>query len=263
MTDRVEYDTLAPDYDRRYAVHVYEGVDSALRQFVATPPSSSDTSATRVLEVGCGTGHWLAMLGDAGCACAGVDPSRGMLAKTHAAAPAAWFVQARAEALPWAAASFDRVIVVNALHHFDSLDRFLREARRVLRPGGGLLTIGLDPHTGIDRWWIYEHFPSARALDLARYPSAASIRERLAEAGFADCRTTVAQHWPAAVTVAEADERGLLDRGNTSQLMVIATAEYEAGVARIRALAPAEGEPAPMLRGDLRVYATVGWVPAE
>jgi hypothetical protein len=40
---------------------------------------------------------------------------------------------------------------------------FLDEARRVLRSGGRLMTIGLDPHLGIDRWYIYDYFPvSAR-----------------------------------------------------------------------------------------------------
>lgn len=49
------------------------------------------------------------------------------------------FEQADAEALPYAAASFDLVTCRTAPHHFASPRRFLAEARRVLRPGGRLL----------------------------------------------------------------------------------------------------------------------------
>lgn len=262
MADRVDYDAIAGAYDRRYGVHEYGGVERAVMEFAGDRSPAGRASEVAVLEVGCGTGHWLALLEGAGHPCAGVDPSRGMLARARTAAPAALLAQARAESLPWRAASFDRVLVVNALHHFASPDAFVAEARRVLRPGGGLLTIGLNPHTGLDRWWIYEHFPSAAATDRARYPSTASIRARLAASGFEACRTTVAQHWPVAVTVAEAEARGLLERTSTSQLLVIPDDEYEAGVARIRALEPRAGEAAPMLRADLRVHATSAWLPA-
>jgi ubiquinone/menaquinone biosynthesis C-methylase UbiE len=262
MSHRVEYDALAAGYDRRYAVHEYGGVEKVLAQFVAARPAAGPGDRVAALEVGCGTGHWLAVLGAAGCRCAGVDPSRGMLTHARTAAPAASLVQARAESLPWRPASFDRVIVVKALHHFTALDAFIAEARRVLRPGGGLITIGLDPHTGLDQWWIYDHFPSAVAADRTRYPAAAALRERHAAAGFQACQTIVAQHWAGAVSVADAETRGLLERTSTSQLLVIPDAEYEAGVVRIQTLEALAGEPAPLLRADLRLYATSGWLPS-
>ena len=85
-------------------------------------------------------------------------------------------VRGTAERLPWADASFDRVFCVNALHHFFDARAFVTECRRVLRAGGGLLTIGLDPHTGLDRWWVYDFFPAALEADRQRYASTASIR---------------------------------------------------------------------------------------
>jgi len=184
-----------------------------------------------------------------------------MLAHARAAAPTARLAQARAEALPWRMASFDRLLVVNALHHFGGLDAFIEEARRVLRPGGGLMTVGLDPHAGLDRWWIYEYFPSAEAADRARYPDTATVRARLAAAGFRDCHSSVAQHWPAAVSIAEAESRGLLERTSTSQLLVIPDAEYEAGRAHLQTL-KATGDEAPPLCADLRLYATTAWLPS-
>lgn len=263
MTDRpVNYDAVAPSYDRRYAIHEYGGVAEAVLRFAAPRVGDPEGWLPDVLEVGCGTGHWLAALAPHARTVAGLDPSAGMLARARAAAPGASLVRGRAEALPWRAATFDRVLAVNALHHFAAPHAFVAEARRVLRPGGGLLVIGLDPHTGRDRWWIYEHFPSALAIDRARYPSTARLRTLLAEAGFVGGETTVAQHWPASLPVAEAEARGLLARESTSQLAVLDAAEYAAGVARIRAMPATDAGEPPLLEADLRVYATAAWLPA-
>ena len=86
-----------------------------------------------------------------------------MLARARVAAPGARLVRARAEDLPWRDATFDRIFCVNALHHFSDRDRFFAEARRILRPGGGLLTIGKDPHAERDEWWVYHYFEETRA----------------------------------------------------------------------------------------------------
>ena len=48
---------------------------------------------------------------------------------------------AKAEALPFEDASFDLVTSRIAPHHFDSIPRFLGEARRVLKPGGTLAVV--------------------------------------------------------------------------------------------------------------------------
>jgi SAM-dependent methyltransferase len=247
MTRPVDYDTVAPAYDRRYERR-YEGIEATLRAFVAAPPP-----ARAVVEVGCGTGHWLASVADAVARRVGLDPSAAMLAAARAKAPGALLVRAAAERLPLADRSADRVVCINAVHHFADRDAFAAEARRVLRPGGGIVVVGLDPHADVGRWWIYETFPSAHRLDRERYPSTAAIRALLERAGFAACETAVAEAIVAAVPFAEAAARGYLDRRSTSQLMVIDDAEYESGLARLEATQP-------ILHADLRLYATTAWV---
>jgi len=115
------------------------------------------------------------------------------------------------------------------------------------------MIVGLDPHTGIDQWWVYDYFPSSLPIDLARYSSTATIRDMLADAGFAAIETSLAQHFPAAIPFDKALERGYLDRESTSQLVVLPDDEYQSGMERLKAERP-------MIRADLRVYSTVGFI---
>lgn len=48
-------------------------------------------------------------------------------------------VQAQAEGLPFPAGHFERILVVDALHHFADQRRAVHELLRVLRPGGRLV----------------------------------------------------------------------------------------------------------------------------
>ena len=239
---RIDYDALAATFDQRYVHNDYSGTAAALAKFVAEPNAT-------VLEVGCGTGHWLAAISGA-TTVAGIDRSWEMLRRARETALRAVLAHATAEQLPFASDTFDRVFCVNALHHFGDKLAFLREAYRVLRPDGAILIIGLDPHTTIDQWWVYDYFPEARAADLQRYPSTYRIRNALLATGFATASTSVVHHKPAERAFELAVEQGLLDRHWTSQLMVISDAAYEAGVRRLRAERP-------VLRADIRLYGTI------
>jgi SAM-dependent methyltransferase len=247
MTTRVDYDDVAAVYERRYTHNQFAGTEASLLDFVG------DDTDIDVGEVGCGSGHWLAVLANRARRVAGLDPSDNMLAIAQRQASVALLVRGRAEALPWASASLDRVFAIHALQHFADKDAFAREARRVLRPGGAIMSIALDPNRGVDQWWVYDYFPAAIAADRARYPSTAAIRELFARAGFSDATTSVAQHLPAEVPFTVAVKRGILDRRSTSQLMVISDADYEAGRAHLE-------RDQPVLRADLRLYMTVARV---
>ena len=256
MSRRIDYDTVAADYGSRYERNDYPGVRQALAAFV-TQKAGEDPH--RVLEVGCGTGHWLQFLHEAGISAVGLDPSRGMLDVARERRGVGRLIRAQAEAVPVQNGTCDRILCVNALHHFTDPAAFFREARRVLRARGGLLTVGLDPHTGQDRWWIYDYFPTAFDEDRRRYLPAGTIRDLMAASGFLHCETREVQHVPVRMTVSEAARRGFLDRTSTSQLMVISEAEYDAGIKRIHsANADAGGEM--ILRADLRLYGTIGCV---
>jgi SAM-dependent methyltransferase len=216
-----------------------------------------------VLEVGCGTGHWLRVLHGRGLRMAGVDASARMLAEAQSQAPGAVLLHGAAEHLPWASETFDRLFCINALHHFRGQIEFLAEAWRVLRPGGRLMTIGLDPHTGLDRWYIYEYFEPVLDIDRGRYPPSNHIRDWMHAVGFEDSVTSEVQHVPACVLARTAIEQGHLDKDATSQLTVLTDEQYRHGIDRVwRTIDAAEARGESLyLTADLRLYATYGSVP--
>ncbi len=274
-----DYDRIADRFDKRYSLYRYDGVRAALLNFLGPTPLAT-------LEVGCGTGHWLASLQarlepspceqqpspydhdppDRGARAsaerpilAGVDPSAPMLARARMAAPAAFLVRARAEDLPWRDATFDRLFCVNALHHFADRRKFFAEARRILKPGGGLLTIGKDPHTERDDWWVYDYFEETRAIDLARFGAVRTLRGELAVAGFAWAESSEADRIEALYPAAEALATGVVDAGFTSQLTVLSAEEFARGVRKMREADAAAGGQLQLV-ADFRLYATAGWV---
>jgi ubiquinone/menaquinone biosynthesis C-methylase UbiE len=91
----------------------------------------------RVLDVGCGTGRNLAMLAP-GRHAVGIDPCIHSLRKARQRAPAAWLVQARAEALPFRDGAFDTVTTGLVFCSVTDPPAGLRELRRVLAPAGTL-----------------------------------------------------------------------------------------------------------------------------
>ncbi|WP_431278484.1 class I SAM-dependent methyltransferase [Leifsonia poae] len=92
--------------------------------------------ASRVLDIGCGSGEFLAMLDGIGADAAGIDPAPGMVALARAAAPKADVQTASAESLPWSDGSFDVVCAFNALQFAEDTLDAVAEMVRVTKPGG-------------------------------------------------------------------------------------------------------------------------------
>ena len=114
-----------------------------------------------VLDFGCGWGGetlWLASRVRSVC---GVDVDRRAIEQAKATVRASNAGNCRCEwsadgRLPFADASFDAVLSTNVFEHVMDLDLAFREIRRVLRPGGSLLTrfgpLFYSPH-GYHLYW--------------------------------------------------------------------------------------------------------------
>jgi SAM-dependent methyltransferase len=214
------------------------------------------------VEVGCGTGYWLAVLAHRGLIPSGLDASVEMLAHARQRVPQADVVFGDASHLPWESASFDKVFCIHAFHHFGEKHTFLAEARRVLRPQGGLLIIGLDPHLGTDQWSLYEYFDGTCEMDKQRYPATDDIRQWMVAAGFTRCTTSLVEHLQLRWRAREALAQGKLAKSTTSQLSVLTDVEYQQGIAKLeQAIAEAAGRQEDLfLMSDLHLYGTSGYV---
>lgn len=104
------------------------------------PPPSG-----RTLDVGCGEGRLARDLAELGHDVIGVDASRTMLAAAREAAPGMELHLADAADLPFPAASFGLVVAFMSLQDVDDLPGALREAARVLEPGGRLCLAIVHP----------------------------------------------------------------------------------------------------------------------
>jgi len=139
---------------------------------------------TRLLEVGCGVGAVLAVLGQEfpGIRLHGVDIELAQLdfAREHLerAGVEVTLLQADARALPFEDESFDHVWMMWFLEHVADPPEVLREARRVLVPGGTITAIEVDYATAHAN-------PSTPALDtLFR-----AMVQGMAAAGWSDAGT--------------------------------------------------------------------------
>jgi SAM-dependent methyltransferase len=126
-----------------------------------------------VLEVGCGAGQGLTILARVAKSLVAGDYSPEVLAVARANFPTVPLSVFEAEHLPFNDASFDVVLLFEALYYVDAAV-FFAEAKRVLRPGGALLLVTANKD-------LYDFTPSPFAR---RYLGAGEIDAELREAGF-------------------------------------------------------------------------------
>jgi demethylmenaquinone methyltransferase/2-methoxy-6-polyprenyl-1,4-benzoquinol methylase len=124
------FDTIAHSYDRVNRLMTF-GLDRRWRRH--TVAALGLPAGSTVIDLACGTGDLCVELGRAELAAVGVDLSAGMLGAAHTRAP---LVRADVARLPVATASVDGATCGFALRNLVSLEAFLAELARVVRPGG-------------------------------------------------------------------------------------------------------------------------------
>lgn len=92
----------------------------------------------QLLDVACGTGPVASAATERGAIVVGVDFSANMIAEAKQLHPESQFGKADAKALPFPDCRFDAVVINFGVQHFAFPLQALREAHRVVRPGGRL-----------------------------------------------------------------------------------------------------------------------------
>ena len=99
---------------------------------------------SRILDVGCGTGQSRQLYAEHAAEYVGVDLADHALDVARKRFPRDTWTRADARQLPFGDASFDIVAFSSVLHHIPDFEVALKEAFRVLRPGG--VAFAFDPN---------------------------------------------------------------------------------------------------------------------
>jgi demethylmenaquinone methyltransferase/2-methoxy-6-polyprenyl-1,4-benzoquinol methylase len=172
------FDLLSPIYERVIHSPDIEQLEALL-----------DLQAgQRLLDVGGGTGRVTRLLTEKGVRLFIADPSAGMLHQAQEKG-CCRVLLAPSERLPFAAGSFERVIAVDAFHHFWRHEAAAQEMVRVLAPGGRIVVEEPDVrHLGVKLVALAERIALMRSrfhppAELARLFQRAGGRVTLHEKG--------------------------------------------------------------------------------
>jgi ubiquinone/menaquinone biosynthesis C-methylase UbiE len=148
----------APDEPDRLCIQLYQHAVGAV-----------DLRGKAVLEVGSGRGGGASYVSRylRPLSVAGLDVSQEAvdLCNRHRKAPGLSFLCGDAQSMPFPGASFDAVINIESSHCYPSMEDFLHEVHRVLRPGGSFLFADLRSCDGLHA--LHRQF-AASPLNLER-----------------------------------------------------------------------------------------------
>jgi SAM-dependent methyltransferase len=232
---RVNYDSIAPNYHARYARgSALPGIAGLLHKLI------HELNAQKVLEVGCGSGRWLDELQPLTPHIYGLDFSFGMLSQARRRNNTALLMRGTAMQLPFESSIFDLVFCINALHHFDQPQNFIAESHRLLKHGGALIIINIDPRA-IQTWFVYDYFDGTRETDLQRFPKIETVKEWMGNSGFERVQSCIADYIHDQKIGRDVLSDHFLQKYGTSQLVLLSDEAYAEGIRKIEsAIAAAE-----------------------
>ncbi|MHA2103870.1 MAG: class I SAM-dependent methyltransferase [Candidatus Hodarchaeales archaeon] len=138
-----------------------------------------------ILEIGAGTGRITKYYSSKVKNLVLLDPSQKMLSKALIKIPHAKIVHGVAESLPFPDGTFDKIVGYDSLHHWQDQIKGLRESLRVLKKGGSLFLIEVDPNNFWGRTVIF----GERIIGMkSRFFFPSRLAELVEKIGFSETR---------------------------------------------------------------------------
>ena len=115
-------------------------------------------AGSKVLDLGCGTGHFSNYVQGKGFEVHAIDPSVKMLEFARSNFPKINFIEGVASSLPFPDNIFDLIISIEVLRYLDSTDikQAYAEMYRVLKPGGHILVTHVNRYA-TDGYYFFYH----------------------------------------------------------------------------------------------------------
>ena len=189
----------ASTQDKQKEIAFFDGHAAADDYDVFTPQASARLvdafvkltrlkPGARVIDLGCGSGTFTALLARAGYDSIGLDISAKLLEVGRRKHPHIEFVAGDIEHLPFPAESFDGALLSGVVHHFPDPSPCANETFRLLRPRGRFLAF--DPNRMNPFMWLYRDRASPFYSPVGVTPNerpvlAREVRIIFARAGFA------------------------------------------------------------------------------
>jgi demethylmenaquinone methyltransferase/2-methoxy-6-polyprenyl-1,4-benzoquinol methylase len=225
---RSMFDRIAPVYDVMNRV-MTAGLDGRWRRLAVREVV---WPGDRVLDSCCGTGDFALEAERRGGRVVGLDFSERMLERARRKSGTIEWVRGDALALPFSDGEFDVVTVGFGVRNLDDLEGGLREAARVLRPGGKIAVLEITRPRGLLRpffrlWFdvlvplagkvlpggkAYTYLPAS----VRRFPGPEDLAALFVSAGFQDVRYRLLGGGTVALHVARTAASGSEPQGTTA-----------------------------------------------
>lgn len=125
---------IANKYDLYYQTEIGNKVNQIEEKLVTD--LLKNIPRTKMLELGCGTGHWTNFFVNLGYEVTATDISDAMLQIAKQKNLNANFIKADSSKIPFEDNSFDIISSITMLEFVEEQDKVLEEIHRVLKPGG-------------------------------------------------------------------------------------------------------------------------------
>jgi ubiquinone/menaquinone biosynthesis C-methylase UbiE len=134
-----------------------------------------------IADIGAGSGNYANAMAGKGLTVFAVDPAEKMTAQALPHPGVKW-IRGTAENLPLADKSVDGILVVLAVHHFESIPQAAGEFDRISRTGP-IVIFTFDPRLA-QPFWLADYFPALWDDAFSKFEPIGSVAEKIANGKF-------------------------------------------------------------------------------